>query len=89
LQFEWDENKNISNQQKHGVSFEEASQIWNDPFLLIVPARNKGETRKLAIRETYSIVISIIHTKRGDKIRIISARKASDFERKKYFENRR
>jgi hypothetical protein len=89
LQFEWDENKNISNQKKHGVSFEEASQIWNDPFLLIVPARNKGETRKLAIGETYSIVISIIHTKRGDKIRIISARKASDFERKKYFENRR
>jgi hypothetical protein len=89
LKFEWDENKNISNQQKHGVSFEQASQIWNDPFLLIVPAKNKGETRKLAIGENYSIVISVIHTKRGENIRIISARKSSDFERKKYLENRR
>ncbi len=88
MQFEWDENKNLQNQAKHGISFEEASEIWTDPYLLIVPARRRGETRKLAIGENISCIISVVHTIRGTKTRIISARRATDFERRKYYEHK-
>jgi uncharacterized DUF497 family protein len=46
FQFEWDENKNLSNQRKHGLSFEEAAQAFHDPFLFTVQDRiEDGEYR--------------------------------------------
>ena len=84
IEFEWDELKNISNQDKHGVSFEEAMQIWNDNNLIIVPGKHRGEKREVAIGKAYIAIFSVVHTRRGDKIRIISARLASKKERKQY-----
>lgn len=82
--FEFDPVKNESNIEKHKVSFEEAAGIWDDPDLVVVPARKRGEKRMLAIGKTYSILLSVVHTKRGDAVRIISARRSTNKEARLY-----
>ena len=84
MRFEWDDVKAASNLEKHGVSFEEAAQIWDDPNLMVLNAKHIGEKRKLAIVRSYSVVFSVIHTERGDAVRIISARRATQKERATY-----
>jgi uncharacterized DUF497 family protein len=84
VRFEFDPSKNAENLAKHHVSFEEAAQIWDDPDLLVLHARRRGEKRMLAIGRTYAAVFSVIHTRRGDAIRIISARLATSEERRTY-----
>lgn len=84
MRFEWDDVKAASNLEKHGVSFEEAAQIWDDPNLMVLNAKRIGEKRKLAIGRSYSVVFSVIHTERGDAVRIISARRATQKERATY-----
>ena len=89
IEFEWDELKNISNQDKHGVSFEEAMQIWNDDDIYIVPAYRRGEKRYIALGKLYVSVFLVVHTKRGETIRIISARLATKKEREEYERRKR
>ena len=84
MRFEWDDVKAASNLEKHGVSFEEATQIWDDPNLMVLNAKHIGDKRKLAIGRSYSVVFSVIHTERGDAVRIISARRATQKERATY-----
>lgn len=84
MRFEWDDVKAASNLEKHGVSFEEAAQIWDDPNLMVLNAKHIGDKRKLAIGRSYSVVFSVIHTERGDAVRIISARRATQKERATY-----
>ena len=86
--FEFDEKKNESNIQKHKVSFEEVQAIWEDPDLLVVPARKRGEKRQLAIGRAYAVVFSGVHTKRGEAIRIISARRSTAKEVERYEQGR-
>lgn len=78
--FEFDLYKNESNIEKHKVSFEEAILIWDDPDLLVLPAKKRGEKRKLAIGKSYSVLFSVVHTMRGCTIRIISARRSTSRE---------
>ena len=86
--FEFDEKKNESNIQKHKVSFEEVQAIWEDPDLLVVPARKRGEKRQLAIGRAYAVAFSVVHTKRGEAIRIISARRSTAKEVERYEQGR-
>lgn len=85
MRFEWDENK--INIEKHGISFQEAILIFDSIILTGTDDRSDyGEIREISIGEiTHGIVIVVVHTKRKDKIRIISARKASFLERMKYY----
>jgi len=88
LKFEWDENKNISNQKKHGVSFEEAKTVFSDELgrLIHDPDHSEGEERfiLMGISSQHSL-LTVCHCERGlDTIRIISARKADKFECKQY-----
>ena len=87
--FEFDPSKNESNIRKHNVSFEEAAEIWMDPDLLILLAKRRGEKRKLAIGKGFSILFSVVHTMRGDTIRIISARRSTPKEAQCYERNRK
>ena len=87
--FEYDPLKNESNIAKHKVSFEEAAKIWNDPDLLVLPAKKRGEKRKLAIGKAYAVVFSVVHTKRGEAVRIISARRATRKEAQLYEREKR
>lgn len=84
MRFQHDEDKDRANQEKHYVSFEEASQIWSDPNLLVLHARKRDEKRLMAIGRLYAVLYSVVHTKRGDAIRIISARRSTEKERRAY-----
>jgi hypothetical protein len=84
--FEYDQNKNASNKEKHGIDFEEAQALWQDPRLLEVPAHVEGEPRYLIIGRIRNKYWSAVITYRGAKIRLISARRARK-EEVKYYEN--
>lgn len=88
--FEWDENKNVINRNKHGVDFQTASFVFDDPNFLSEQDRVvDGEARWQTIGMVGGLVILMVaHTVREDEnteiIRIISARKATSKERKHY-----
>ena len=87
--FEWDKKKNKVNFQKHGISFEEAVLIFTGPILTIEDKREDyGEKREISIGQIKNVIIvMVVHTKRGNKIRIISARLANKRERILYYEH--
>ena len=90
LHFEWDEAKAGSNFAKHGVSFEEASTVFGDPLSLTIPdpAHSQREDRWIVLGHSHQRrLLVVVHTERGDNIRIISARRASRHERKSYEES--
>ena len=85
--FEWNETKARLNSQKHRVSFDEAVTVFSDPRLLTFPDRlhSASEERFISIgRSEQGRVLLVVHTERGDRIRIISSRKATATERKNY-----
>jgi uncharacterized DUF497 family protein len=90
LLFEWDPDKAKKNMKVHGVSFDEASTSFKDALSLTIydPLHSEDEDRMVLIGNSFkNRVLIIVHTERGDKIRIISARKATKKERKQYEEN--
>ena len=88
MEFEWDNRKNRQNQQKHGISFEEAKEIFNGIVFTYIDERfDYNEIREISIGAVQGIVIiTVAHTERNGKIRLISARKATPKERRKYSE---
>jgi len=88
--FAWDVEKNRTNSVKHGISFETAQLIFDDPYVVSFPERNvDGEERWQSMGRADGVIILLVaHTVRdGDGyelIRIISARKASRSERRRY-----
>ena len=90
LSFEWDESNAKSNLTKHGVSFEDASTVFGDPLSLTIldPAHSQAEDRFIIIgRSHQQELLIVVHTERGDNIRVISARRGSRSERKRYEES--
>jgi uncharacterized protein len=90
---EWDSDKDRSNQSKHGVSFAEAQEVFNDPLhLSIVDERfSYFEERWITIGQTqrakFLVVANLFFNQDGEEvIRIISAREATSNERKQYEE---
>jgi uncharacterized DUF497 family protein len=89
LSFEWDKHKAKSNLIKHGVSFEEASSVFGDPLSLTIPdpAHSQVESRSITIgHSARQKLVVVVHTERGDNIRVISARRATRSERRSYEE---
>ncbi|MBD2203935.1 BrnT family toxin [Calothrix sp. FACHB-1219] len=89
MEFEWNPNKAALNVDKHGVSFQEAATVFNDPLSVTFPdpAHSIGENRYIIIEMSrYRELLVVAHTDRGEQIRIISARKATRQERKFYEE---
>jgi uncharacterized protein len=87
MKFEWDKRKAISNIKKHGVPFEEASTVFGDPLSLTIkdPKHSNKEDRYVTIGLSAKFrIIVVIHTDRGDNIRIISARLATKGEQNNY-----
>jgi len=88
--FEWDDRKAASNLAKHGVSFELAREVWNDPLHVIIPDRIEGaEHRWHALGLVGAVVVLVVvhsypDASNEDRIRIISARKATKQERHRY-----
>jgi uncharacterized protein len=91
LNFEWDENKAESNLAKHDTSFAEAATAFGDPLSLTIPdpAHSRAEDRFIIIGSSYrQKILVVVHTERGDNIRIISARRAARRERLNYEESK-
>ena len=94
IRFEWDEAKNLSNQRKHGVGFEEATQVFLDPLYVSVKERiEDGEQRWQTFGEVDGCLLMIVaHTVkeedavRGPRevVRIITARHATRKEKQRY-----
>jgi uncharacterized DUF497 family protein len=89
MRFEWDEDKNRRNLAKHKVSFETASLVFDDPYMLSTQDRViEGEERWQTVGMVSGTVLFVAHTYRegaGDEaIRLISARKAIAHERRAY-----
>jgi len=87
LTFEWDESKANENLKKHGVSFDEAKTVFNDPFSVTIddPDHSIEENRYVDIGlSSKSRLIVVSYIERNGRIRIISSRKATRRERKDY-----
>lgn len=83
--FEWDENKNRRNHEKHGISFEDAREAFYD--LVLRKADNRkdyGELRYQALGNLRGNVVFMVYTLRNEKIRLISVREASTTETRIY-----
>lgn len=79
-EFEYDEQKSRSNLDKHGIDFETAQTLWNDPNLLEVRARSEDEERYLLIGRIGNQHWSAVVTYRDGRIRLISVRRARNTE---------
>jgi uncharacterized DUF497 family protein len=87
IEFEWDENKAQGNLQKHGVSFEEAAEVFFDPFYQGGDASVGNEQREFILGYSLSLhLLLVVYAERSERTRIISARHATRRERKLYEE---
>lgn len=89
LRFEWDENKNIINRQKHKISFEEAQTVFYDESAILIddPEHSKEEERFIILGFSLKanlLVVCHCYRSADEIIRIISARKATKNEEKYY-----
>jgi uncharacterized DUF497 family protein len=87
--FEWDVNKNRTNKRKHGVSFEVAALVFDDPHIISLPDEFDREERWLSIGLVKGVhILAVVHTwkEEGNEeiIRIISGRKAAHEEIQEY-----
>ncbi|MET4607887.1 uncharacterized DUF497 family protein [Bradyrhizobium sp. JR4.1] len=83
--FEWDEEKNRTNPIKHGISFDDASQVFYERVVIKRSNRN-DEERWIAIGKLDDRLLTVIFTRRDKAIRIISARRPRPDEKRAYRE---
>jgi len=87
MKFEWNSEKAARNLEKHGVSFPEAATVFSDPLSATFPDPDHsiGESRYVTIGiSRLRQILVVAHTDRDDRLRIISARKATRQERRFY-----
>jgi hypothetical protein len=84
--YEWDEAKREANLKKHGLDFADAWLVCENPERLTLISAQRGERRKmdLALVEVHGQLLCVVHTERGENIRVISFRRASRKERRLY-----
>jgi uncharacterized DUF497 family protein len=85
--FDWDEAKAAENYAKHGVSFEVTTLVFNDPFAIerLDDREDYGEDRFILVGLAEGALLTVVHTERNGRIRIISARQATKHEQDDYF----
>ena len=88
-EFEWDEHKAVSNFQKHGIDFADAVSAVEDDLALTIPNDFTGEGRFVTTgTDLLGRILVVVYAWRGDRVRIVSARRATRRERRKYEEKR-
>lgn len=84
MDFEYDPKKSAANKAKHGIDFEEAQALWRDENLLEAPARTEDEPRFLAVGKIGETHWTAIFTRRNERMRLISVRRARKAEIERY-----
>ena len=76
MEFEFDSQKSVANHRKHGLDFAEAQALWDDEGRVEIPARTEDESRSMVIGRIGARVWSAVITYRGERVRLISVRRA-------------
>jgi hypothetical protein len=85
VDFEWDQRKAASNLRRHGVDFADAATIFEDDRALTIEDDRHDEDRFITLgTDALGQLLVVVYALRGDRIRIISARKATGRERRQY-----
>ena len=87
IQFEWDPAKAKKNLRKHGIAFREAATVLRNPLSITIfdPDHSEKEDRFITFGFSVAgILLMVAHTERGERIRIISARRLTRAEREAY-----
>jgi len=87
-EFQWDDSKAAANHAKHAVTFEAARDVFKDPFALdwLDGEQDANEERFARVGMVEGRLLFVAYVMRGDAVRIISARLAEPFERRRYHE---
>lgn len=85
--FEWDDGKAAANWRDHGITFDQGAKAYLDPFAveLIDDREDYGEERFNVLGMCGGVILHVTYTERGDRIRIISTRRAEKHEQDDYF----
>lgn len=87
LTFEWDKEKDRINKKKHGISFETASYVFKDPnYIEMYDIDHAGQEDRYVAIGMVGKVLFVVFTERGQNIRLISARYATEEERRLYYD---
>jgi len=87
MEYQWDETKRLTNLRKHGIDFTDVPALFDGDILMVEDERlDYGEQRFVAFGLLKGRAIAVVHTEREDHTRIISARKATKYEQRTYFE---
>jgi uncharacterized protein len=86
-EFEWDDAKAAENWRRHGVRFDQGAEVLSDPFAIeeIDDREDYGEERINALGMRRGVLLHVTYTQRDDRIRIISARRATKHEQDYYY----
>lgn len=87
MEFEFDPAKSVANRKKHGIDFIGAQALWGDPDRIEFPAHSLDEPRTQVIGRIGDVVWSAFITVRGDRVRIISVRRARNEEKAAYLQD--
>lgn len=82
--YEWNQAKNHSNRQKHGIGFETAKNVFDDPNRIVNDSPRHGEARWKTVGLIFGVLFTVVYTIRRTAIRLISARRASRREARAY-----
>jgi len=80
MEFRYDQRKSTSNLRKHGIDFEQAQQLWDDPNLVELAARSDDEPRSIVIARFNDQYWSVVITYREEEIRLVSVRRSRKAE---------
>jgi uncharacterized DUF497 family protein len=87
VKFQWDPRKASDNLTKHAASFEEGSTVFGDPLAGTVPDPDHAHEERRFVTidlSTSQKLLVVVHSDRGDDVRIISVRRATPSEKKRY-----
>ena len=84
MEFEWDEKKSRANKSKHGIDFNAAIKLWNDPDRIEIQTNFTNESRNAMIGKIGDKLWTAIFTLRVGTIRLISVRRARKMETQLY-----
>jgi len=82
--FEWEDAKAAANLAKHGISFEEASTTFADPCYIVIPDEAHPDNFWAIGLSGLARLLTVVHIERGQRVRIISARRATKSEEQVY-----